>query len=249
MQVQAEGARFHVDVEEGSAPLVLFLHGALAAGAAFRSQRTALRGGLRMAFPDLRGHGRSSHGGADVPWESVRYDQMVKDVLALMDALAPEGPAHLVGVSMGGLVASHVAARAPERVLSLALVSTPGLLVPERQRFFATTLPESLAPQTRRLAALWHGEDYWPGLARHLFAQFARGEPFPDTVPVGRLLVLQSQHDELLRPEEADAWVARATGAVRVERPPGDHAFFADGRAGSQAANRALRRHLLGDNV
>lgn len=244
-----EGARFHVEVEEGPGPLVLFLHGALAAGAAFRGQRASFRGAMRMAFPDLRGHGRSSHGGVDVPWESVAYGPMTRDVLALMDALSPDAPVRLVGVSMGGLLAAHAAARAPHRVDRLALVSAPGLHVPERQRFFATTPPEELSPQTRRLGALWHGEPYWRDLARHLFPQFARGEPFPETVPVARTLVLQAAHDELLRPEEADAWAARATGEVHVERPPGDHAFFADGRAGTLAANAALRRFLLADNV
>jgi pimeloyl-ACP methyl ester carboxylesterase len=247
--LHVEGARFHVEVEEGPGPLALFLHGALAAGAAFRGQRAAFRGAMRMAFPDLRGHGRSSHGGVDVPWESVTYAQMARDALALMDALSPGEPVHLVGVSMGGLVAAHATAQAPRRVASLALVSTPGLHVPERQRFFAATPPEDLSPQTRRLGALWHGEPYWRDLARHLFPQFARGEPFPARVPATRALILQATADELLRPEEADAWAARATGEVHVERPPGDHAFFADGRAGSQAANAALHRFLLAGNV
>ena len=248
VDVHVEGARLHVDVDdEGHGPWVLFLHGALAAGAAFRGQRPALRGDFRLAFPDQRGHGRSSHGGADVPWESVRLDQLVRDALALADALSPDAPLHWVGASMGGLVAAHAAARAPHRVASLALLSTPGLPVPERRRFFATTPPEALPPVTRRLGALWHGDDYWPRLARHLFSHFADGEPFPDRVDAPRALVLQATHDELLRPEEADAWPPRIRGPAQVLRPPGDHAFFADGRAGTQAANRALRGFLTED--
>lgn len=246
MDLPLEGARFHVEVEEGPGPLVLFLHGALASGQAFRGQRASFRGAFRMAFPDLRGHGRSSHGGADVAWESLSQEQMLRDVLALMDALGPHAPAHLVGVSMGGLLAAHATARAPHRVASLALVSAPGLVVPERKAFFARTPPEGLSAQTQRLSALWHGEPYWRDLARHLFARFAQGEAFPERVQVERALVLQAAHDELLVPAEADAWAARIEGQVQVVRPPGDHAFFADGRAGTLAANRALRAHLEG---
>jgi pimeloyl-ACP methyl ester carboxylesterase len=246
VDLHLESARFHVDVEEGPGPLVLFLHGALASGQAFRGQRASFRGAFRMAFPDLRGHGRSSRGGADVPWESLSQEQMVRDVLALLDALSPGEPAHVVGVSMGGLLGAHAAARAPSRVRSLALVSAPGHLVPARQAFFASTPPDGLSAQTQRLSALWHGEPYWRDLARHLFRRFAQGEAFPERVPVARALVLHAEHDELLVPSEADAWAARIDGEVRVERPAGDHAFFADGRAGTMAANRALRAHLEG---
>lgn len=248
MDLHLEGARFHVDVEEGPGPLVLFLHGALASGQAFRGQRASFRGAFRMAFPDLRGHGRSAHGGAEIPWETLTQEQMVRDVRALMDALSPHEPVHLVGVSMGALLAAHATAREPGRVRSLTLISAPGMVVPRRREFFATTPPEGLSERTRRLNDLWHGADYWPMLARRLFARFAQGEAFPDEVPIARALVLQAQQDELLEPEEADAWAARIRGRVVVQRPPGDHAFFADGRAGTQAANRALRA-LLEDRI
>lgn len=244
MDVHVEGARFHVETDGEHGPWVLMLHGALAAGTAFRGQRPSLRDSFRLAMPDLRGHGSSSRGGVDMPWESLTQEQMVRDVLALADALSPDEPLHWVGVSMGGLLAAHAAERAPHRFRSLALISAPGLVVPERRRFFATTPPEGLSPRTQRLNALWHGEDYWPRLARHLFARFAQGEVFPERVRVPRALVVQASGDELLRPEEADAWAARIEGDVRVERPPGDHAFFADGRVGTMAANRALRAFL-----
>lgn len=51
---------------------------------------------------------------------------MARDATALLDALAVDR-AHVVGASMGGMIAQHVAAQAPERVHSLtSVMSTTG---------------------------------------------------------------------------------------------------------------------------
>ena len=51
---------------------------------------------------------------------------MAEDAVGLLDALAIRH-AHVVGASMGGMIAQHVAARHPDRVLSLAsIMSTTG---------------------------------------------------------------------------------------------------------------------------
>ena len=51
---------------------------------------------------------------------------MAADGMALLDVLGV-GRAHIVGVSMGGMIAQHIAARYPERVLSLtSVMSTTG---------------------------------------------------------------------------------------------------------------------------
>ena len=53
-------------------------------------------------------------------------DDMARDTVALMDALGIER-AHLVGVSMGGMIAQNVAASFPQRVLTLtSIMSTTG---------------------------------------------------------------------------------------------------------------------------
>ena len=53
------------------------------------------------------------------------YDlsDMARDTIGLMDALKLEA-AHLVGISMGGMISQHVAAMAPDRVLSLSAIMT-----------------------------------------------------------------------------------------------------------------------------
>ena len=48
---------------------------------------------------------------------------MMRDALALLDAL-DIARAHIVGVSMGGVIAQEIAIREPDRVRSLALITT-----------------------------------------------------------------------------------------------------------------------------
>ncbi|HUR69210.1 MAG TPA: alpha/beta fold hydrolase [Candidatus Thermoplasmatota archaeon] len=234
-----------LDGKEG-APLVVFLHGALAAGAAFRSQRVALRDEMRLAFVDLRGHGRSTHLGGAVAWDTLTYRAMTDDVLQLLPQLDAR-PVHLVGASLGGVLAARIAEQAPERVASLALLGTSGVAGPKRRAYFEGRTPESLPMGTQRLAALWHGEPYWRELARHIFARIVEQGPevYPARLRVPRALVMQAVDDEVLEPREAEAWVDRIDAPTTLVRPPGDHAFFADGRSGSRAANAALRELLL----
>lgn len=60
---------------------------------------------------------------ADIPY---RLEDMADDTVGLLDALGIE-KAHIVGASMGGMIAQCVAIRAPERVLSLtSIMSTTG---------------------------------------------------------------------------------------------------------------------------
>jgi pimeloyl-ACP methyl ester carboxylesterase len=73
---------------------------------------------VRLIVPDLLGFGGS---GGSTP-ESIAG--FADDVAALLDALHVARPAVICGVSMGGYVAQHVAARHPDKVAALVLVDT-----------------------------------------------------------------------------------------------------------------------------
>ncbi|KAG0617735.1 hypothetical protein M758_4G010700 [Ceratodon purpureus] len=78
--------------------------------------------GIQACAFDNRGVGRSS-----MPEDKKQYSTtvMARDALALMDHLGWER-AHIVGHSMGGMIACKLASIAPERVISLAMLSTTG---------------------------------------------------------------------------------------------------------------------------
>lgn len=77
----------------------------------------------RVLLLDNRGAGRTG----DAPGAPYTVQLMADDVVAVLDA-AGETAAHVVGVSMGGLIAQEIALSRPELVRSLVLGCThPGL--------------------------------------------------------------------------------------------------------------------------
>ncbi|KAJ0402217.1 hypothetical protein ATCC90586_000939 [Pythium insidiosum] len=73
---------------------------------------------LRILTFDNRGVG-----GTDAPWGRYTTSQMAKDILGLMDHLNWDN-AHIVGISMGGMIALEMSSVAPKRVKSLSLLVT-----------------------------------------------------------------------------------------------------------------------------
>ena len=102
----------------GDGPPVVFVQGVGVHGDGWRPQTEALSGRHRCLSFDNRGMGRSVPAAA-----RVSVEQMAEDALALMDACGWTS-AHIVGHSLGGLAAQHLALVARERVRSLALVCT-----------------------------------------------------------------------------------------------------------------------------
>ncbi|MEV4438674.1 alpha/beta hydrolase [Streptomyces sp. NPDC049577] len=104
---------------------VIFSHGYCLNQDSWHFQRAGLRGSVRMVFWDQRSHGRSGtgHGG-----EPVSIDLLGRDLKAVIDAAAPEGPLILVGHSMGGMTMMALAAHHPEliaeRVIGAAFIGT-----------------------------------------------------------------------------------------------------------------------------
>lgn len=103
-------------------PLVLLLHGFPQSSAEWKAQLAALgRAGHHAVAPDQRGYSpRARPDGV----EAYSIDRLVADVLGMADALGA-GRFHLVGHDWGAIVAWHVAARHPERLASLGIVSVP----------------------------------------------------------------------------------------------------------------------------
>jgi 3-oxoadipate enol-lactonase len=84
----------------------------------WESQRAALALDFHVIAYDHRGHG-----GSPSPTGPYRIDDLAQDVLALLDDHEVRR-AHLVGLSLGGMVATRIAARAPDRVDRLVLLCT-----------------------------------------------------------------------------------------------------------------------------
>ena len=85
--------------------------------------------------PDLLGFGE----GPVVASEHMVPREQARTLLGLLDAVT-DGPVHVVGQSMGAMVAAYMALAAPERCQTLALVSAAGAAGPSPE---VTSLVES----------------------------------------------------------------------------------------------------------
>lgn len=98
-------------------PLLVLVHGSLNDGSVAFQAQAPLAERWRLVIPNRRGYGKNP------PIERVDVDADARDVIELLGS-----GAHLVGTSMGGIVAGRAAALAPERVLSLTLIEPPAFL-------------------------------------------------------------------------------------------------------------------------
>jgi 3-oxoadipate enol-lactonase len=79
-------------------------------------------GGHRLIRYDARGHGRS--GGRPNPAD-FSFENLARDLLALIDVLSPEAPVAGIGMSLGTATLLHAAVLAPDRFEKLVLTAPP----------------------------------------------------------------------------------------------------------------------------
>jgi pimeloyl-ACP methyl ester carboxylesterase len=118
-RIEGDGVTLSV-VDEGAGQPVVLLHGFPDSSYVWREQIPALvAAGKRVVAPDLRGFGES-----DRPQEveAYRMSHLVADVVAVLDALEVDR-ADVVGHDWGAGLAWVLAARVPERVHRLVVMS------------------------------------------------------------------------------------------------------------------------------
>ena len=129
--VASDGTVLHVEIDEpkGSTrkgrPTVVLAHGfTLDLTSWARLRARLILEGYRVVCYDQRNHGLSGVGDHD----HCTIEQLGRDLKAVLDAFAPEGPVVLVGHSMGGMTIMSLTGLYPdyvrERVKAVALVST-----------------------------------------------------------------------------------------------------------------------------
>lgn len=134
----SKGARIHYTVHgvAGKGPAVVLLQGLGLSSRFWFDVPTLLASDPQkprhVLAIDNRGTGRS-----DKPRRLWRMGTMADDVIAVLDHAGVEA-AFIVGISMGGMIAQHVALRHPSRVRGLVLLATTA-------GFLLGALPEAAA--------------------------------------------------------------------------------------------------------
>jgi pimeloyl-ACP methyl ester carboxylesterase len=262
--VQHDGCKLSYS-HRGSGFPVLLIQGVGIHGDGWAPQIEYLAARAAFLSFDNRGMSRSQPIGAP-----ISVEQMGEDALVLMDAVGWSS-AHIVGHSLGGLVALHLAHSARQRVRSLALLctfargrdagSSPRMMWlgirtrvgtrPMRQRaFLEIVLPPALLASVDRdalahkLARLFGHDlaDQPPVTMKQLGAMRA----YDATTHLAALsglptLVVSAAHDPIAPPVLGRALAAGISGARYVELPDASHGVPIHDPAG---INALLIEHL-----
>jgi pimeloyl-ACP methyl ester carboxylesterase len=188
----------------------------------------------RVVIFDNRGVGQSAK-----PSTPYTMPGFAADVIGLMDALAVD-KAHVMGVSMGGMIAQHVALEYPERVLGLVLGCTapgePGTLYPINPS--SEVLELLLEPSSGDRAK--DNRDAWPIIYSRRFIEGNRAFlearlqdvlAYPEPPPYALKLQLEAMlntHDTLHRLAGIRQPTLVQTGSEDVLIPPGNSKILAD---------------------
>ena len=136
----------------GAGPPLLLIHGLGSSARDWEFQVPASAPAFQVIAADLRGHGRSSK-----PRGRYRIPQFADDMAALLRALGT-APAHVIGLSLGGMVALELALRCPDLVRSLVIINSgpeaPAQTLRERLGLVGIYLRRVATVRLRRMRAL-----------------------------------------------------------------------------------------------
>jgi pimeloyl-ACP methyl ester carboxylesterase len=177
--------------DEGQGDALLLLHGFTGSKLDFHDQLQWFTDRYRVLAPDNRGHGESSNlGRAD----AYTLDILVDDLAGYLDTLDVQ-QCHLLGHSMGGMVAMRFALRHADRLKSLILMDTAA----EPLTIFPKALREQLAEEVRA-----------NGCASRI--KMMRDMPMSDAQARGRDFLGEAEHwrriELKLSQMDPEAWVA-----------------------------------------
>jgi len=169
--IRLGGVELHCEIAGAGEPL-LFIHGLGSCTEDWQPQIDRFAKSNRTIACDLRGHGRSSK-----PRGPYSIEGFARDIGAILRALET-GPAHVVGISLGGMVAFQLAVDAPELVRSLVIVNS-GPAVPAQT--FKQRLPLYIRLAYARILGLARMAEM---IAKRLF-------PKPEQLALRRAFVLR----------------------------------------------------------
>ncbi|MDE1179863.1 alpha/beta hydrolase [Paraburkholderia sp.] len=218
--VDNRGARIHY-ASYGTGSPVILLHGGLGHSGNWGNQLGALMdAGYRVLLIDSRGHGRSTR-----DTQPFSYALMATDVLAVMDAAGIERAA-LAGWSDGACTALIVGATAPERVAGVFFFGCN--MDPDGTKPFVPTpvIDRCFARHRKDYARLSATPDDFDAFVAAV-SEMMRTQPDYSASDLAAIrvpvLIVQSEHDEFIKPEHAAYLAQSIRGASLVTLPGVSH--------------------------
>jgi 3-oxoadipate enol-lactonase len=238
----------YFDSTGAGAPVLLVMGLGMNATGWWRTVPVLARSHRVLAF-DNRGMGRSGK-----PPGPYTMDELADDAVAVLDA-AGEPAAHVYGISLGGMIAQHIALRHPDRVRGLVLGATTagGELVaaadPVTLAFFFrradmppdeavwASVPYNYGPATRAHHAQRIGEDIaqrlrFPVEPEPYKAQLAAAAGHDMSARLSEIraptLVVHGEQDRMVPVANGERLAARIPGARLKTYPGAGHLYTTD---------------------
>ncbi|MDH3604497.1 MAG: alpha/beta hydrolase [Candidatus Tectomicrobia bacterium] len=143
---------------EGNGPPVFMIHGIGARRAIWNDLTQRLAENFTCISYDLRGHGDSP-----VSTTPFSLDDLVDDLEALREKLGID-KAHVIGISLGGMIGPAYTRAHPDRVNSLGLLSTAaGRTAEDRAKLMgviAAMEEQGIEPVLDTLVQRWYTDDF-----------------------------------------------------------------------------------------
>jgi 3-oxoadipate enol-lactonase len=250
----------------GEGPRILLIIGFSMRADIWRPQIEALAKHHHVAWYDNRGIAESDCG--DEKWPTMT--DFAKDGIRVLDALGWDNRVHIVGVSMGGMIAQELVLQAPQRCTSLTLIAThsggsvltalppiPGIF-----RFLGSFwMPKALRVQSIR--GILYPPDYLKtmdqeALARRIRLQLGRPAPkrimlrqvravmmFDTTSQLASLdlptLIIRPGKDILVSPRHSDRLAELLPNSSMLQIPEAGHGVIFQC---ADVLNRAIEQHI-----
>lgn len=231
----------------GDGELVVLLHGLGGSRLSWEPQLRGLSAHWRLAAWDMPGYGRS----APLPVAAVRFPHLADAAADWIHHLggSPDAAAHVVGISMGGMIAQYLAALHPQAVRSLTLLSTSpafGLDGTQPDEWRAARL----APLDAGLQPADFSERVLRGIAGpHIspaaFAEQQEAMARIDADALRRSIDCLVTHDSRALLARITAPTLCLVGELDDETPPSYSQYLADHIAGARLEMIADAGHLL----
>ena len=175
-KIPTNGIHLYCEVTGEGEPL-LFLHGLGSSTRDWAAQMDYFKNDYRVITADMRGHGRS-----DKPPGPYSVPMFAADTAALLKTLQISA-AHVVGLSMGGMIAFQMAVDIPELLKTMTIVNSGPELVARGLREKLQFLVRTLIPRflgMRKMGAVLAGR-LFPGpgqedLRREFIGRWAQND-------------------------------------------------------------------------
>jgi pimeloyl-ACP methyl ester carboxylesterase len=218
--VEHDGARIWYATYGTGSPVIL-LHGGLGHSGNWGYQVPALvRSGHRAVLVDSRGHGRSTRDS-----RPYKYELMASDVLAVMDTLQLER-AGIVGWSDGACVAMILGMKVPDRVAGVFFFGCN--MDPSGTKDFTPSpvIDRCFSRHAKDYAQLSATPDDFNAFVGAV-SEMMKTEPNYSARDLAEIRVpvaiVQSEHDEFIKPEHADYLAKSIPGAEFTLLPGVSH--------------------------